>query len=106
MQLDDEVCLCFHVTKRKILNHLRVHRPRVPSQLSACGGAGTGCGWCVAFLKRYFEQARQNQAGDADAVSAHEYARERGRYLRAGKGVAAPGATPPPEDLDGEDAGA
>ncbi len=39
MQLDDEVCLCFHVTKRKILNHLRVHRPRVPSQLTACGGS-------------------------------------------------------------------
>ena len=34
MQLDDELCLCFHVTKRKILNHLRVHQPRVPSQLS------------------------------------------------------------------------
>jgi bacterioferritin-associated ferredoxin len=100
MQLDDEVCLCFHVTKRKILNHLRVHRPRVPSQLSSCAGAGTGCGWCIPFLKKYFESAKSDQQAEADAVSAQEYARGRGQYLREGKGVAAPGATPPPEDLD------
>jgi NAD(P)H-nitrite reductase large subunit len=101
MQPDDEVCLCFHVTKRKILNHLRVHQPRVPSQLSDCAGAGTGCGWCIPFLKKYFEQTRQNQAVEADSVSSQDYARGRGRYLREGKGVAAPGATPPPpEDLD------
>ena len=103
MELDDEVCLCFHVTKRKILNHLRVHRPRVPSQLSACGGAGTGCGWCIAFLKRYFEQARGIESANPDSLSAKEYARERGRYIRAGKGVPAPGATPPPDDLDEAD---
>ena len=100
MQLDDEVCLCFHVTKRKILNHLRVHRPRVPSQLSGCAGAGTGCGWCIPFLKRYFESARQEQAAEADAISASDYARGRGLYLRDGKGVPPPGATPPPVDLD------
>jgi NAD(P)H-nitrite reductase large subunit len=106
MQLDDEVCLCFHVTKRKILNHLRVHQPRVPSQLSACAGAGTGCGWCIPFLKKYFEQAKQSQAAEADGLSAQDYARGRGRYLLAGKGVPAPGATPPPVDLDKADGGA
>jgi bacterioferritin-associated ferredoxin len=99
MQLDDELCLCFHVTKRKILNHLRLHRPRVPSQLSDCAGAGTGCGWCIPFLKKHFEAARLGQAEGED-VSAQDYARGRGRYLREGKGIAAPGATPPPEDLD------
>jgi bacterioferritin-associated ferredoxin len=103
MQLDDEICLCFHVSKRKILNHLRIHRPRVPSQLSACGGAGTGCGWCISFLKKYFEQAREDRPGESDAVSAQDYARGRGRYLRAGKGVAPPGATPPPNDLPPND---
>jgi bacterioferritin-associated ferredoxin len=51
MQLDDKICYCFHVSKRKILNFLRVRQPRVPSQLSECGSAGTGCGWCVPFLK-------------------------------------------------------
>ncbi len=100
MQLDDEVCLCFHVTKRKILNHLRVHRPRVPSQLSDCAGAGTGCGWCVPFLKKYFDAKKAELTAEADDVSAQEYARGRGRYLREGKGIAAPGATPPPEELD------
>ena len=29
MELDDEVCLCFHVTKRKLVNFLRVERPRL-----------------------------------------------------------------------------
>jgi bacterioferritin-associated ferredoxin len=100
MQLDDEVCLCFHVSKRKILNHLRVHCPRVPSQLSNCAGAGTGCGWCIPFLKKYFDNAQIGQKADPDDVSAQEYARSRGRYLREGKGIAAPGATPPPEDPD------
>jgi len=100
MQLDDEVCLCFHVTKRNILNHLRVHRPRVPSQLSSCAGAGTGCGWCIQFLKKYFESAKLDSQAESDGISAQDYARGRGRYLREGKGIAAPGATAPPEDLD------
>jgi bacterioferritin-associated ferredoxin len=97
MELDDEICLCFHVSKRKILNHLRVHRPRVVSQLSACGGAGTGCGWCIPFLKRYFEQAQRERGGEPDTLSAREYAQGRGAYIRAGKGVPPAGATPPPE---------
>ena len=44
MELDDELCLCFHVTKRKVLAFLRVQRPSRPSQMSECYGAGTGCG--------------------------------------------------------------
>ena len=42
MDLDAKVCYCFHVTGRKLLNFLRVEQPRVASQLSQCGGAGTG----------------------------------------------------------------
>src|SRR5207249_4010968 len=34
MDLDDNVCLCFRVTQRKLLQHLRVAQPRVASQLS------------------------------------------------------------------------
>ena len=41
MQLDDEVCLCFHVTKRKLQNFLRVEKPRRVAQMSECFGAGT-----------------------------------------------------------------
>jgi bacterioferritin-associated ferredoxin len=106
VQLDDDICLCFHVKKRKILNYLRVHQPRVPSQLSDCGGAGTGCGWCVPFLKRYFEDARRGtgQSAEPDRLSAHEYAHARGAYISAGKGVPPPGATPPPPPDDADSA--
>ncbi|MEC8508376.1 MAG: (2Fe-2S)-binding protein, partial [Planctomycetota bacterium] len=50
MELDDKLCLCFHVTKRKVVNFLKVNRVRRASQLSECYGAGTGCGWCRPFL--------------------------------------------------------
>ena len=52
MEADDHVCLCFHVSLRKLVNYLERERPRVPSQLSECLGAGTGCQWCVPFLER------------------------------------------------------
>ena len=74
MDLDAKVCYCFHVTRRKLLNFLRVHKPKVPSQLSECGGAGTGCGWCIPFLKQLHEQAV------------------------AGGGTPPPGATPRPKE--------
>ncbi len=93
MELDDKVCLCFHVSKRKILNFIRVHQPRVVSQISECGGAGTGCGWCRETLARFFEQAKSGQADSGD-LSAEEYARARANYVRAGGGTPPPGATP------------
>lgn len=46
MKPDDELCLCFHITWRKVINFVRVHNVTKPSQLHECGGAGTGCGWC------------------------------------------------------------
>jgi NAD(P)H-nitrite reductase large subunit len=92
MDLDDEVCLCFHVSRRKLVNFVRLHRPKVPSQLSECGGAGTGCGWCVPFLKQI-----HRQGGEAAGLSTEEYARRRAEYVRAGKGTPPPGATPLPQ---------
>jgi len=39
MDLDDKVCyLLFHVSRRKLENFVRRERPKVPSQLSQCGG--------------------------------------------------------------------
>jgi NAD(P)H-nitrite reductase large subunit len=84
MDLDDEVCLCFRVTRRKLLAHLRVAKPAVASQLSACGGAGTGCGWCVPFLRKLFEQS----AAELDGLTPGEYARRRQAYR--GEGVTPP----------------
>jgi NAD(P)H-nitrite reductase large subunit len=96
MQLDDELCLCFHVTKRKVVNYLRVERPQRASQMSECHGAGTGCGWCRPYLQKLFAAAQTDAAAvvDADLPSTGEYARGRGEYDRAGKGTPPPGATP------------
>jgi bacterioferritin-associated ferredoxin len=94
MELDDELCLCFHVTKRKVVNYLRVERPQRESQLAECHGAGTGCGWCRPFLKKLFEASRAGRASTAELPDAEQYAQGRGQYVRAGKGTPPPGATP------------
>ena len=82
MDNDEELCLCFHVTRRKVIQFIRVRKPKLASQLSECYGAGTGCGWCRPFLRRLMEQA------DPDAVdlpSAESYAADRSEYRRAKK---------------------
>lgn len=99
MELDDKICYCFHVKKRKILNFIRLHQPKRASQLSECNGAGTGCGWCISYLKRLFEQAQ-----DAGTICSEpeptpeEYARKRAAYIKTGKGKPPAGANPLPED--------
>lgn len=94
MQPDDELCLCFHVTQRKVANYIRIEKPRRAAQLADCYGAGTGCGWCRPFLERMFTAA-QSEEGTADLPDATDYARQRGDYVRAGGGTPPPGATPP-----------
>ena len=47
MDPDEQVCLCFRVSLRKIRTYLKVNEPKVPSALCECLDAGTGCGWCV-----------------------------------------------------------
>ena len=94
MELDDELCLCFHVTKRKVVNYLRVEKPRRVGQLADCYGAGTGCGWCRPFFQKLFEAAQQKDVAAAQLPSADEYARERSGYVQSGKGTPPPGATP------------
>lgn len=99
MNLDDKVCYCFHVSRRKLVNWVRLHRPKVPSQLSECGGAGTGCGWCIPFLKQIFKQgtaADPSEGGDIDQLTSEEYAQRRAEYVKAGKGKPPPGAEPLP----------
>jgi len=97
MDLDDKVCYCFHVSKRKLVNFMKRERPRVPSQLSQCGGAGTGCGWCIPFLKQIFRHGEGGET-DLEQLTPDEYARRRGEYVRSGGGTPPPGATPlPPE---------
>ena len=102
MDLDAKVCYCFHVTRRKLLNFLRIEKPKVPSQLSQCSGAGTGCGWCIPFLKEMHQQAVAGGDTELDVLTPEEYERRRAVYVRSGKGTPPPGATPlPPEVQEG-----
>ena len=88
---DDELCLCFHVTKRKVVNFLRVEKPRRVGQLAECFGAGTGCGWCRPFLQKLFDQAAAGGVIEVDLPDEADYAAQRAKYVKAGGGV------PPPE---------
>lgn len=94
MDPDDELCLCFHVTRRKVENFIRIERPKRVGQLADCGGAGTGCGWCRTFLARLFDAAQAGPGNTAELPSAAEYAHDRGDYVRAGGGTPPPGAAP------------
>jgi bacterioferritin-associated ferredoxin len=114
MEWDDEICLCFHVSKRKLVNWIRIEKPAKAPLISECGGAGTGCGWCRPMLERLFREgqtaktANGNQPAtpdsranpspaDADSsqpetrqeltpeLSAQEYAARRQAYLQQKK---------------------
>ena len=105
MKPEDTLCYCFHVSKRKVLNFIRVHQPRRASQVSECGGAGTGCGWCIPYIKRCFEKMQQGDLQATDDVTTSDYARLRASYIRSGKGKPAPGAIPLPAEVSDESTG-
>ena len=87
MQLDGTICYC-SIRKRKILNS-SASISRVHDQISEYGGAGTGCGWCVPYLKRYFEGGPVSRPiGTTDY---EEYARI-SAITSEGKGTPAAGA--------------
>lgn len=84
MEPDEHVCLCFGVSKRKIVNFCRRERPAVASQVSQCLSAGTGCGWCIPFLKSLHKQALRGEREPDLPLSPREYARRRAAYRRTG----------------------
>jgi bacterioferritin-associated ferredoxin len=92
MQPNEELCLCFHVTRRKVANFIALEKPRRASQLANCYGAGTGCGWCRPYLQRMFEAMQGSKANSEDTdfrsefPTAAEYSSNRRRYIDAGKG--------------------
>jgi NAD(P)H-nitrite reductase large subunit len=96
--LDQKVCLCFHVSRRKLLNFLRIEKPKVASQLSQCGGAGTGCGWCIPFLRQLHAAMTDGGETSLDDMTPEEYAKRRAAYIRSGGGTPPPGATPLPDE--------
>lgn len=90
MELDCEICLCFHVTRRKLLRFVRVEQPVVASQMAQCGGAGTGCGWCVPFVQQIFEEVRGHSVPKEEPIDSNEYRRRRDEYLRSRKTTSPP----------------
>ncbi len=84
MDPDDHVCLCFRVSLRKICAYMEREDPPVASLISECLGAGTGCQWCVPFLKHLHAQHERGEAPDL-RVSPEEYARSRLKYHRTGE---------------------
>ncbi len=81
---DDHVCLCYRVSLRKLVNYMNRSRPGVPSQLSDCLGAGTGCHWCVPFLESLHRQWQNGEPPNLP-VSPEQYAERRTAYHRSGR---------------------
>ena len=79
MNPDDEVCLCFHVSLRKIRAYMKRENPPVASLISECLSAGTGCQWCVPFLKHLHACHVKGVEPDLN-VSPEEYMRTRSEY--------------------------
>lgn len=84
MQPDDHVCLCFRVSLRKINAYMARETPPVASLISECLGAGTGCGWCVPYLKHLHCQHQAGQIPDIEG-SAQDYESGRSRFRSTGQ---------------------
>ena len=85
MEPDAHVCLCFRVSKRKIVNYCRREKPPVASMISECLSAGTGCGWCVPYLKRLHEQTLAGEADPDLPINPEEYASKRASFRQTGQ---------------------
>ncbi|MCA9210471.1 MAG: (2Fe-2S)-binding protein [Planctomycetales bacterium] len=94
MELDDELCLCFHVTKRKVVNFIRIEKPRRAAQLNECFGAGTGCGWCRPFLERLFAAAAAKGVTNVELPTPEQYSAQRAQYIHEGHGRPPSGSAP------------
>lgn len=78
MNIDDEICYCYHVSMRKLIHFARRERPEQPSRMTECLNAGTGCGWCIPFLCKI---ARDPDQFAVDAPIVEDYAESRRQYI-------------------------
>jgi NAD(P)H-nitrite reductase large subunit len=85
-----EICICFHVSARKVVNFIRLEKPQRASQLSECFGAGTGCGWCRPYLEQLFAAVSEGHP-NVHLPTHDEYADGRSQHIHDGKGVPPPG---------------
>lgn len=96
--VEDELCVCFHVSRAKVIRYVRRERPKVVSLISQCLSAGTGCGWCIPFLTRIHEEVMAGREPEP-AMSREEYLRRRDEYRRRVANLRAdttPPDSPPP----------
>lgn len=84
MNPDDDVCLCFRVSLRKIRTYLSREDPPVASLISECLSAGTGCQWCVPFLKHLHAQHKRGEQPDL-RISPEQYATSRLSFHQSGE---------------------
>ena len=77
MNPDDEICYCYHVTMRKLVNFSRRTKPDPPSRMTECLNAGTGCGWCIPFLVKI---AQDPDGFNNVELTPEEYAAKRKNY--------------------------
>ncbi len=82
MEPSDDLCVCFHVPAHKIEKFIRLNDPQVVSQCSECYSAGTGCGWCIPFIERMFEDIAAGCDSVSTGMSAEEYRQRRLEYLK------------------------
>ncbi len=82
MNPDDEICYCYHVSLRKLVNYSRRVRPNPPSRMTECLSAGTGCGWCIPFLVKIAESPDEFELGK---MTTEEYAERRSEYRSSGE---------------------
>lgn len=79
MQPDDDICYCYHVSMRKLVNFARRVRPVQASRMTECLGAGTGCGWCIPFLTKI---ANDPDRFGVDELTPEQYAESRKNYIK------------------------
>ena len=82
MNPDDEICYCYHVSLRKLVNFAKRECPQRPSQMTECLNAGTGCGWCIPVLKKIAEDP---DCFDSTDIMPDEYGAQRKRYIETKK---------------------
>ena len=69
MDLDSEICHCYHVSLRKLVRFARRTRPTHAAGMTQCLGAGTGCGGCVAKLRLIAEMAERSDEEIIHAIA-------------------------------------
>ena len=67
------------------MNYCKRERPPVASLISECLSAGTGCGWCVPFIKDLHRQALDGVENPDLPLSPEEYAGRRKTFRKTGE---------------------